>query len=253
MTVALDLSSKTLSYSARSWVRATALGFPALLLAACVGVRQAPPAAPPGLPSQCMAPTARTGERLLTIDRSNSTLRILTYRGGKLAHLGHNHLIGSRDLWGYGLLAKTLTTSRFAVCVPVQSLIVDDPEMRAAAGKAFAEEVTDSAAAGTRRNMLSERQLDGARYPYIVVLGHVAGGKAPQVSMKLELHVRDTVHTAPITARFEQSARSVIVSGNVEVKQTDLGIQPYTALFGALTVRDEIDIQFDVRATAAGH
>jgi hypothetical protein len=200
-----------------------------------------------------MAPSARSGERLLTIDRSNSTLRILTYRGGKLAHLGHNHLIASRDLWGYGLLAKTLTASRFAVCVPVQTLIVDDPEMRAAAGKAFAEEVTDSAAAGTRRNMLSERQLDGECYPYIIVLGRIVGGGAPQISMDIELHVRNKVHTIPITARFEQSARSVIVSGNVEVKQTDLGIQPYTALFGALTVRDEVDIQFDVRATAAGH
>ena len=100
--------------------------------------------------------------------------------------------------------------------------------------------------------MLSERQLDSARYPYIVVLGHIAGGKAPQVSVELELHVRDKVHTVSTTARFEQSARSVIVSGNVQVKQTDLGIQPYTALFGALTVRDEIDIQFDVRTTAAG-
>jgi hypothetical protein len=232
-------------------MRAAALGLPALLLAACVGVKQVPPAAPPGLPSQCIAPASRGTERVFNLDRSTSTLRILTYRGGKLAHLGHNHLIASRDLWGYGVLAKTLDASHFALCVPVQTLVVDDAQLRVAEGKAFAQEVSDSAVAGTRRNMLSERQLDGERYPYIVVLGRIVGGEPPQVSMELELHVRDKVHTIPMTARFEQSARSVIVSGSVQVKQTDLGIQPYTVLFGALTVRDEIDIQFEVRTTSA--
>ena len=81
---------------------------------------------------------------MFDLDRSHSTLRILTYRGGKLAHLGHNHLIASRDLWGYGALAKTLDASRFALCVPVHSLIIDDPQLRAAAGEAFTEEVNDS-------------------------------------------------------------------------------------------------------------
>lgn len=246
-------NSETLSSALRFWVGAVVLGLLVLLLAACVGVKQAPPTtAPPGLPSQCIAPASHSGERLFNLDRSQSTLRILTYSGGKLAHLGHNHLIASRDLWGYGVLAKTLDVSRFALCVPVHTLIVDDPQLRAAAGEAFAEKVTDSAAAGTRRNMLSDRQLDGEHYPYIVVLGRIVGEQAPQVSMELELHVRNKVHAVPVTARFEQSARSVIVSGSVQVKQTDLGIQPYTVLFGALTVRDEVDIQFDVLATAAG-
>ncbi len=250
--VVLDQSIEALGLAARSWRHATTLMLLGLLLTACVGVKQAPPAAPPGLPSQCIAPASRSIGRVFNLDRSNSTLRILTYRGGKLAHLGHNHLITSRDLWGYGVLAKALDASRFALCVPVQTLIVDDPQLREVAGEAFAEEVTDSAIAGTRRNMLGERQLNGDHYPYIVVVGRIVGDQAPQVSMELELHVRDKVHTVPAVARFEQSARSVVISGSVQVKQTDLGLQPYTVLFGALTVRDEIDIQFDLRATAAG-
>lgn len=250
--VATDCSSCAWSFAIRSWLRASVLVLPGLLLVACVGVKRAPPA-PPGLPSQCIAPATRGTERVFDLDRTHSTLHILTYRGGKLAHLGHNHLIAARDLWGYGVLAKTLDASRFALCVPVQALVVDDPQLRAAAGEAFAEEVTESAVAGTRRNMLSERQLDGEHYPYIVVLGHIVGDEAPQVSMELELRVRDKVHTIPAAATFERSGGSVHINGNAQVKQTDLGIQPYTVLFGALTVRDEIDIQFDVRATAAGH
>lgn len=245
-----DWNGEALSLAVRPWARAAAFVLPGLLLAACVGVKQTPPAVPPALPAQCVPP-AGGSERLLTIDRSNSTLRILTYRGGKAAHLGHNHLIASRELWGYGVLAKTLEASHFALCIPVQSLIVDDPQLRAAAGEAFADEVGDSAVAGTRRNLLSERQLDGERYPYIVVLGRIVAGETPQVSMELELRVLDKAHTVPLTARLEQFHRGVIVSGGLQVKQTDLGIQPYSVLFGALTVRDAIDIKFDVRAKTA--
>ncbi len=66
--------------------------------------------------------------------------------------------------------------------------------------------------------------------------------------MAVELRVREGVYTVPVSARFERSARGVLARGNLEIKQTSLGIQPCSALFGALTVRDELVIQFRVRA-----
>ncbi|MDX1489082.1 MAG: hypothetical protein R3268_12815, partial [Acidiferrobacterales bacterium] len=181
-------------------------------------------------------------------DRDESELRILAYRGGRLAHLGHNHVIASRDLWGYAVLGQTPDASRFALCVPVGSLIVDDPQLRAAAGEAFASEVSENAISATRRNMLSETQLDGARYPFILVLGHIVAGTPPQVTMAVEIHVRKAVHTVLVSVRFERLPGGVLTSGHLEIEQTSLGIQPYSALFGALTVRDELSVQFRVRA-----
>lgn len=222
-----------------------------LVLGACVGVRKAPPPeAPVALPSECVPPTTGTDGTLLKLDRDESELRILAYRGGRLAHLGHNHVIASRDLWGYAVLGETLDRSRFALCVPVGSLIVDDPQLRAAAGEAFASEVSENAISATRRNMLSETQLDGARYFFILVLGQIVTGTPPQVTMALELHVREAVYTVPVSVRFERLPGSVLASGHLEIKQTSLGINPYSALFGALTVRDELAIQFRVRATS---
>lgn len=221
----------------------------ALALGACVGVRKArPPEAPVALPSECVPPTTGTDGTLLKLDRDESELRMLTFRGGRLAHLGHNHAIASRDLWGYAVLGPTLDGSRFALCVPVETLIVDDPRLRAAAGEEFAGEVSEAAVSATRRNMLSETQLDGARHPFIVVRGHIVAGTPPKVTMALELHVREAVYTVPVSVRFERLAGGVFVSGDLEIKQTSLGIQPYSALFGTLTVRDELAIQFRVRA-----
>ncbi len=245
------MKNRTRPWRGRTLAQGAALGLLVLGLAACVRVREAPPPeAPLALASECVPPTERSDGKLLSIDRGASELRILSYRAGRLAHLGHNHVIASRDLWGYAVLAKTLTGSRFALCVPVKTLIVDDPQLRAAAGAEFASEVPETTSAGTRRNMLRESQLDGTRHPFIVVLGHIVGGTPPQVAMALELRVREAVHSAPITVRFERSAGGVLVSGELEVRQTDLGIQPYSALFGALVVRDEIAIQFQARATS---
>lgn len=236
----------------RSATRGAALVLLALALGACVRVREAPPsAAPVALPAACVPPTGQIDGSLLRIDQRDSELRILTYRGGRLANAGHNHVIASRDLWGYAVLAKTLTDSRFALCVPVDSLIVDDPQLRAAAGEEFASEVSETAVSGTRRNMLGETQLDGTRHPFIVVLGRIVAGTPPQVTIALELRVREAVYTLPVSVRFERSAGGVLASGDLKIRQTDLGIQPYSVLFGALTVRDELAIQFRARATPA--
>ena len=227
-----------------------------VLVAACVRMPEAPPPAarpeaPAALPSRCVPPAEPAGGQLLTIDRGDSVLRILIHRGGQLARLGHNHVIASRDLWGYAVLARTLTASRFVLCVPVNTLVVDDPQLRAAAGEEFASELSDAAVAGTRRNMLSPAQLDGAVHPFIVVLGRIVGGTPPQATIELKVYVRDTVHTVPVTVQFEQAAQGVIASGSLELRQTDLGVRPYSALFGALTVRDQFAIHFRLRATAA--
>lgn len=225
-----------------------------IVLAACVPMPEAPPPAPEApaaLPSRCAPPAEPVGGQLLTIDGGDSVLRILIHRGGRLARLGHNHVIASRDLWGYAVLARTLTASRFVLCVPVNTLVVDDPQLRAAAGEEFTSELSDAAVAGTRRNMLSATQLDGAEHPFIVVLGRIVGGTPPQVTIELKVYVRDTFHTVPVTVQFEQAAQGVIASGSLELRQTDLGMRPYSALFGALTVRDQFAIQFRLRATAA--
>jgi hypothetical protein len=221
------------------------------ILTACARAPVAPPGETPiSLPSECMAPAGPVDGQLLAIDPNRSELRLFVYRGGQLARLGHNHIIASRDLRGYAIVTKPLAGSRFVLCVPVERLVVDDPKLRAEAGSDFATEVSESAVAGTRRNMLSETQLDGVHYPFIIVLGHVVNQAPPQVTLEVTLRVRGAVYTTRVATRFEQRGQGVSASGDLQLRQTALGIQPYTAVFGALVVRDEITAQFRVSAIA---
>jgi polyisoprenoid-binding protein YceI len=54
----------------------------------------------------------------------------------------------------------------------------------------------------------------------------------------------------PITFEL-QAAADGHLTGNATVKQTDWGIKPYSTLFGALKVRDEVEISFDGRLPAS--
>jgi YceI-like domain len=49
--------------------------------------------------------------------------------------------------------------------------------------------------------------------------------------------------TRPIT--FDLALAGGRISGTAVVKQTDFGMKPYTALFGALKVADEVTVQID--------
>jgi len=75
--------------------------------------------------------------KIYQIDTERSLLQILVYRGGKLAALGHNHVVASRDLTGTVTRAEPLTGTRFDIRLPVASLTVDEPELRREAGADF--------------------------------------------------------------------------------------------------------------------
>jgi hypothetical protein len=50
---------------------------------------------------------------------------------------------------------------------------------------------------------------------------------------------------------YEQHDDQIVVSGDFPLKQTDLGLTPFSALLGALQVVDEMKIRFRIVAHAA--
>lgn len=224
-----------------------------LALTACVPPPEPPPpalpaAAPLALPSDCAQPASRPSTEVLGIDPARSEIRIYVYREGRLAHLGHNHLVSVREIGGYVEVTKPFNQSRLALCIPVAALIVDAAELRAAAGADFATQPSASDIAGTRRNMLSETQLNGANFPYLIVTGAVNDKRPPDLSLDLRFTVRDRTYSLPVTVRLKRLHNGLTAQGTLSLKLTDLDIEPFTALFGALRVRDRLEVQFELAA-----
>jgi polyisoprenoid-binding protein YceI len=145
--------------------------------------------------------------------------------------------------------------STFEVSVPVAQLTIDEPELRAKEGPDFPAEVPDSAKEGTRRNMLSEALLNGAQYPDITLVSqHIeeasTAAGAP-VRADVQVTIRGQTHSlsVPVTYSFEDSR--LIVSGELPIKQSDLGLTPFSAMLGALQVQDELRVRFRIVARRA--
>ena len=216
----------------------------ALFLIGC-GVpkpRQAPPPAPSTAPA---APGMR-----YRVDPAQSELRVLVYRAGIMASLGHNHVIVNRALSGWVTVAGPPSAAAFALSVPAADFVVDDPEARRAEGADFSEPVSDDAKSGTAHNMLGPAVLDAAAHPAVTVrsltVAETRGGLEATVAIEAAGH--ESQLAVPFT--LDRSSGRLSATGTLSVRQTALGLTPLSILLGALRVEDAIGLKFKLIATA---
>lgn len=161
-------------------------------------------------------------------------LRILVWRGGTAARLGHNHVLRAGDLRVDWPAAGPVLRFR------LDALAIDPPALRQRLGTAFASAVDDDARAGTRANLL--KALDAAAHPEIVVRTLRQVGEGSQRAVEAEITLRGVTRRQWFAADVEgRHAR-----GQVVVQQSDFGIQPFAVLGGLLAVQDALVVQFEL-------
>jgi len=221
----------------------------ALLLAGCP-TRTREPSAPPTPQPVQPAPTAEG--RPYDVVPGESLLTIQVYRGGTLARVGHNHVIASHDLTGQVVLNDDPSKSSFRIQFPVASLTVDEEPLREQAGPDFPPGVPDSAKEGTKKNLLGPALLDGETYPTISLasglLESVEGGS---LNAQVQVTVRDQTRTVPVTIRYEKQDGRLLATGELPLKQSDLGLKPFSVMMGALEVKDEMTVRFSITSRPA--
>lgn len=214
-----------------------------LSLAACAAPRPRPPA--PQLPAAAgLRALPAPGE--YKIDSGNSELRILVYRAGPLANLGHNHVMVNRAVTGLVQVGSSISASSFSLKVPVESFVVDDTEARREEGSDFPGEIPADAKLGTRRNMLSAAVLNAAEFPVIAVTSVTLSGTPDAISAELTISVAG--HEARISApcHLQGDAQRLTATGSMELRQTAIGLAPYSLLHGALQVEDAMQLKFSI-------
>ena len=237
-----------------------------LLAFLCSGCPLRPhlPAAPPQLAAETPAPHEGVPYDIVA---DESLLSIRVYRGGTLASAGHNHLIALHALTGTVYVPADVMRTSFEVHIPVASFTVDEAELRVQEHSAdFPPDVPDAAREGTRRNMLGEALLDAERNPQIVLravrlesagqpapgAGSETAGEARAVLARVQTTVRGEQRTISVPVRYQLAAGALIASGEAPLRQSDLGLTPFSALLGALQVQDEMRVRFRIVARAGG-
>jgi hypothetical protein len=183
-----------------------------------------------------------------TIDADRSLVTLHVYRAGRLAKLGHNHVITSANESGRAWKSGTPATSGFEVRMAVADLVVDDPAARAAAGPDFPGELSEAARDGTRANMLRAEVLDGERYPEIVVRAGSLGGTWDQPTVAASVTLKGQTRSIDVPLAIERSDDAIAARGSFRVLQSDFGITPFSIGGGAIAVADAVEISFEIRA-----
>jgi hypothetical protein len=260
---AMKIALRTL----RQWLAHAAPGMALIVAACCLAACHGAPAVsshaahPPGTATPAapaLAAMPITLERY-RIDAQRSVVLILIYRDGRMAALGHNHVIAVRELSGDIVLAADLTQSSWQLDFPVAALSVDEPQLRAAQGADFQSAVDQVAIAGTRDHMLGPALLDAARFPTIHLQSlqlqphaDAARSDGEDLLMTIRILVRDHSTEVQLPVSLQRSGDELIASGEFDLTHAQLGLTPYSVALGALRVAERMQVRFRLVAQHSG-
>jgi YceI-like domain len=216
-----------------------------LILSACGAPRPRPSAPqPPIRPGTAL--TALPPSGTYKIEAHDSRLELLVYRAGPLANLGHNHVMVSREVTGVVQVGSSIAASSFSLSVPAESFVVDDAQARREAGDDFPGDIPEDAKSGTRRNMLSAAVLNAVEFPTITVTSVTLAGTPDTFNAELTLSIAG--HEAHVSApcSLQGDERTLTAVGSMELRQTAIGLTPYSLLHGALQVQDAMRLKFSI-------
>lgn len=190
-----------------------------------------------------------TGPMHYALTTQGSSLYVQVFKDTSTAASGisHDHVMRASGWTGTASWDPANPGScKIDVSVPVDKLVVDPPKLREAVG--YEAPLSDGQRGDVRKNMLSKDQLNSAKYPTISFQAtgcKAAGGDSVDVRGTLTIKGK----SQPVTVRMTVSGDGEAFSakGSFKVQGSDYGLEPYSAMMGALKNRDEL--RFTVRLT----
>ncbi len=195
------------------------------------------------LASQAQEPVTNNEFR---IDTDASWLRVLAYPDGPLRRFGHHHVISHHGISGSVVVAPNPLDSTIMLELTVADFKVDDPTLRGLEGEDFDGEISREDIDGTRGNMLGEKLLHAEQFATIKIQSTAIDGSLPDVNIVTTVTVIGMEHSVIFPANIELTHDSFVVSGQLEITHGELGLSPFSAMGGALTVRDLLVLKYEI-------
>ncbi len=195
-------------------------------------------------PAQEPAPDA---ERFAVVP-ANSRVTVLTFRAGTMARLGHNHAISSSGLTGTVWVAPNLEETIARIVLPVTTLVVDDPAVRAGEGAEFEAPVPEKDRIGTRNNMLGADFLDADNHAFIRVACRDIQMDTEPATAACDITVIGRTVALRMPLSIEQSENQLQVTGEVTLTHEQLGLTPFSAAGGAVRVAEGMTVRYEINA-----
>ena len=161
-------------------------------------------------------------------DPESSIITVRVFKSGLFSFLAHDHVIRANGLQG---LAEIGESPSVAFQLRAGQLKVIDPEISA---KERAE---------VQQTMEGEKVLNVNQYPEI---RFQSVSVIKQASDRWEVHGNLTFHGRSRTVLFTVHEDGGRYRGKTTLRQKDFEIEPIRIAAGAVSVKDEVEIEFDV-------
>jgi hypothetical protein len=210
---------------------------------------QAPQSAADAVTEQARPAAEPAAGRVYDVDAAGSELFWRVSRAGMMARFGHSHVISAEQFDGSVVVdADDPTRSRFELSIPVNELVIDDPELRARFGEEFASVPSEADKQGTRSNMLGDGVLKAGMFPVIRVSGGAPSGASGAQTLPIVIDILGNSYDFRVPGTVTFGDGTLEASGEFALEHADLGMMPFSALGGALQVGATIEFSYRIRA-----
>ncbi len=193
-------------------------------------------------------PDEYSGEYSVDTGRSEFVVRL--FRAGVAAALAHDHVIRAADVDGGARLdASDLEGSFIWVEVQAASLKADEPKVRRKYG--LAKRISEKDRAKIQATMLSAKQMDVKNYPTISFRSTGITKQADGeylIAGDLTIHGVTESISFPVTVSMpaEEDGGGFHAAVSIDFQQSDYGIEPFSAMFGAVRNKDGASLHADI-------
>ncbi len=176
-----------------------------------------------------VAGSAQAAAGTKPIDVEQSTLTVFAYKSGLFSAFADNHIIKAPIAGGSISDDSPLTVD---LTVRSADLRVLDPDLSA------------NKRAEVQARMISAEVLDVMKFPEIAF---TSTSVEPAGADRWTITGRLTIHGQTRTITFAVSRVNGRYHGDVLIKQRDFGIEPIRIAAGAVKVKDELKVEFDIK------
>jgi polyisoprenoid-binding protein YceI len=174
------------------------------------------------------------------IGPENARLLVRTHREGLGARAGHDLVIEATRWAGQVRIeAGEPPGGHLEVRIDTRGLEVRE-------GHGGARPLTDKDRLEIKSN-IQEKVLHAERDPELRFTAEKVVIEDHHAYLTGDLTIAGQTRPAGLDVDLEPAADGLHARGAVQIRQTDYGIQPYSALMGMLKVADRVEVDFDVR------
>jgi len=160
------------------------------------------------------------------------------YRDGVAARMGHN-LVLEATKWRGKVEVEADDPAASSV-----KLTIDPRSLEIIEASGGIKPLSDKDRADIK-NKINDKILLTRRNPEITFQSTEVSGIAPNI--KVEGNLTLAGKSLPLTLDVRVDESSGRASGKTTLQQSSFGIKPFSAMLGALKIKDTIDIQFDIK------